>query len=47
MNESGGMPYNCFLKINESGIAKNDRVQEVVSLCLFGEDPYCANTLIE
>ena len=47
MNESGGMPYNCFLKSNESGIAKNDRVQEVVSLCLFGEGPYCANRLIE
>jgi hypothetical protein len=47
MNESGGMPYNCFLKSNESEIAKNDRVQKVVSLCLFGEGHYCANILIE
>jgi hypothetical protein len=46
-NENGGMPYNCFLKSNESGIVKNDRVTEMVSLCLFGSGPHCANTLIE
>jgi hypothetical protein len=47
MNESGSMPFNCFLKSNESGIAKNDRVQEVVSLCLFGQGSYCADRLIK
>lgn len=36
MDESGGMPYNCFLKSNDTGVGKNDRVIEVVSLCLDG-----------
>ncbi|KAF1851170.1 uncharacterized protein K460DRAFT_272257 [Cucurbitaria berberidis CBS 394.84] len=36
MDESGGMPYNCFLKSNDTGVGRNDRDIEVVSLCLQG-----------
>jgi hypothetical protein len=36
MTESGGMPYNCFLKSNDTGTARNDKTIEVVSLCLGG-----------
>lgn len=36
MDESGGMAYNCFLKSNASGIARNDKKYEVVALCLDG-----------
>ncbi|KAF1939308.1 hypothetical protein EJ02DRAFT_259078 [Clathrospora elynae] len=46
MDESGGMPYNCFLKSNGSGVARNDRRIEVVSLCLFGDASHCAETEI-
>lgn len=42
MDESGGMPYNCFLKSNDSGVVRNDRQIEVVSLCLEGA---CEDTL--
>lgn len=38
MDESGGMAYNCFLKSNASGIARNDKKYEVVALCL---DAWC------
>ncbi|KAF2028989.1 hypothetical protein EK21DRAFT_113366 [Setomelanomma holmii] len=34
MDESGGMPYNCFLKSNDSGTGRNEKNVEVVSLCL-------------
>lgn len=44
MDESGGMPYNCFLKHNDTGVVRNDRVIEVVSLCLTG---YCTDALRE
>ncbi|KAF2676005.1 hypothetical protein K458DRAFT_323085 [Lentithecium fluviatile CBS 122367] len=37
MAESGGMPYNCFLKSNTSKIGTNDRDIEVVALCLEGQ----------
>tara|TARA_R110002003_G_scaffold48_33_gene4224 strand:- start:239 stop:976 length:738 start_codon:yes stop_codon:yes gene_type:complete len=36
MEESGGMPYNCFLKSNDSGTGRNEKNVEVVSLCLGG-----------
>lgn len=36
MDESGGMPYNCFLKSNDSGTGRNEKSVEVVSLCLDG-----------
>jgi hypothetical protein len=36
MSESGGMAYNCFLKSNASGVARNDKEYEVVALCLDG-----------
>jgi hypothetical protein len=28
------MPYNCFLKSNDSGTSRNEKNVEVVSLCL-------------
>ena len=37
MKESGGMPFNCFLKTNTSGIARNNKSYEVVALCMEGE----------
>ncbi|KAF9694800.1 hypothetical protein EKO04_006840 [Ascochyta lentis] len=36
MEESGGMAYNCFLKSNASGIARNNKAYEVVALCVAG-----------
>jgi hypothetical protein len=42
MGESGGMAYNCFLKSNASGIARNDKKYEVVALCL---GAWCDNVL--
>lgn len=36
MAESGGMPYNCFLKSNDTGTGRNNKDIEVVSLCLPG-----------
>lgn len=42
MDESGGMAYNCFLKSNASGIARNDKKYEVVALCL---DGWCDDVL--
>lgn len=42
MDESGGMAYNCFLKSNASGIARNDKKYEVVALCL---DAWCDDVL--
>jgi len=36
MDESGGMAYNCFLKSNVSGIARNNKAYEVVALCVDG-----------
>jgi hypothetical protein len=47
MEQSGAMPYNCFMKSNSSGIKKNDRVLEVVGLCLLGGGGRCADRLIE
>lgn len=37
MKESGNMPFNCFLKTNTSGIARNNKSYEVVALCMEGE----------
>ena len=37
MKESGGTPFNCFLKTNTSGIARNNKSYEVVALCMEGE----------
>jgi hypothetical protein len=37
MRESGITPYNCFLKTNTSGIARNNQKFEVVALCMEGE----------
>ena len=37
MVESGITPYNCFLKSNTSGIARNNEAFEVVALCIGGE----------
>ena len=37
MDESGNMPYNCFLKSNTSGIARNNKKYEVVALCIEGQ----------
>jgi hypothetical protein len=34
MKESGVTPYNCFLKSNTSGIARNNEKFEVVALCM-------------
>ncbi|KAF3050798.1 hypothetical protein E8E11_000477 [Didymella keratinophila] len=42
MDESGGMAYNCFLKSNASGVARNDKKYEVVALCL---DAWCDDVL--
>lgn len=42
MDESGSMAYNCFLKSNASGIARNDKKYEVVALCL---DTWCDDVL--
>ncbi|KAJ8118953.1 hypothetical protein OPT61_g165 [Boeremia exigua] len=36
MDESGRMPYNCFLKSSVSGIARNDKDYEVVALRVDG-----------
>lgn len=37
MVESGITPYNCFLKTNTSGIARNNEKFEVIALCMEGE----------
>jgi hypothetical protein len=37
MKESAGMPFNCFLKTNTSGIERNNESFEVVALCMDGE----------
>lgn len=37
MVESGITPYNCFLKSNTSGIARNNEKFEVIALCLDGQ----------
>lgn len=42
MNESGGMAYDCFLKSNASGIARNDEQYGVVAVCL---DGWCDDVL--
>jgi hypothetical protein len=34
MRESGITPYNCFLKSNTSGIARNNEKFEVIALCM-------------
>jgi hypothetical protein len=34
MKESGITPYNCFLKSNTSGIARNKEKFEVIALCM-------------
>jgi hypothetical protein len=36
MEQSGGMPYNCFLKSNDTGTARNNKDIEIVSLCMQG-----------
>lgn len=36
MEESGGMPYNCFLKSGDKGTGRNEKGVEVVALCLGG-----------
>lgn len=36
MDESGGTPYNCFLKSGDKGTGRNEKGVEVVSLCLEG-----------
>ncbi|EAT77415.2 hypothetical protein HBH56_213590 [Parastagonospora nodorum] len=36
MEQSGGMPYNCFLKSNDTGTGRNNKNFEVVSLCMQG-----------
>lgn len=46
MDESGNMPYNCFLKSNSTGISKNDRSIEVVSLCLSVDGGYCVDATL-
>jgi hypothetical protein len=42
MEDSGGMPYNCFLKSGNGGTGRNERSIEVVGLCLGGA---CADVL--
>ncbi|KZM28026.1 hypothetical protein ST47_g853 [Ascochyta rabiei] len=37
MVESKITPYNCFLKTNTSGIARNNEKFEVIALCMQGE----------
>lgn len=37
MVESGVTPYNCFLKTNVSGIARNNEKFEVIAICMEGE----------
>jgi hypothetical protein len=37
MLESGKMPYNCFLKTNTTGIARNNKEYEVIALCMAGQ----------
>ncbi|KAF1931059.1 uncharacterized protein M421DRAFT_417705 [Didymella exigua CBS 183.55] len=36
MVESGITPYNCFLKTNTSGIARNNQKFEVIAICMEG-----------
>lgn len=36
MDEDGNMPWNCFLKANDSRVGRNDRDIEVVALCMDG-----------
>jgi hypothetical protein len=47
MDEDDDRPYNCFLKSKAGSVFKNDRVIEVVSLCLGGEVGYCGGRRIE
>jgi hypothetical protein len=37
MVESGITPFNCFLKSNTTGIARNDQKFEVIALCVEDE----------
>jgi hypothetical protein len=34
--DEGGLGFNCFLKSNVTGIARNEKVFEVVALCIDG-----------
>lgn len=37
MVQSGITPYNCFLKTNTSGIARNNQEFEVIAICMEGQ----------